>query len=463
MRAKHVGLVGCLIILVASNSPRLLPAATISLHQYRLGEDDSGSGIGLPGADPTIDSIGSGSINLPKTGGSVYVAGAPIMDTTIGIDFDNAAGPWPTAPTQVYHDDGQVTLTDPSNWGMEAWVNFDSVPTEPNDTEAGIMHIGDFSSGSLTMQLIAGNYYIHAPGIVATDSGVPAAPDIGTWTHVAVVNDGGTAKLYRNGTEIVSAGVGALAPSPGVTIGALFTNGVAGSGAFARGLDGQVDEVRIFEFEAGQFDPLTDLQLNSVFLPPVPLGLEVNTTTGFMNLMNETGRDVDMNAYEILSSGGALDPVGWNSLQEQDLPGFPVGTGSGNGWEEAGGASDFDLTEGYLQGNSTVTDGMSISLGKAFDPSSFGTGVDGDIAFNVRQADGQVVRGSVEYVTGGVELGDVNLDGEVNGLDVDPFVDRLLNGPDQAEADMNQDGDGQRPGRRPVCRRDRRRWCPGSA
>jgi hypothetical protein len=36
-------------------------------------------------------------------------------------------------------------------------------------------------------------------------------------------------------------------------------------------------------------------------------------------------------------------------------------------------------------------------------------------------------------------LGDVNLDAVVNGLDVDPFVDVLLNGPFQAEADMNED------------------------
>ena len=36
-------------------------------------------------------------------------------------------------------------------------------------------------------------------------------------------------------------------------------------------------------------------------------------------------------------------------------------------------------------------------------------------------------------------LGDSNLDGEVNGLDVDPFVDVLLNGPYQLEADMNED------------------------
>ena len=36
-------------------------------------------------------------------------------------------------------------------------------------------------------------------------------------------------------------------------------------------------------------------------------------------------------------------------------------------------------------------------------------------------------------------LGDMNIDGALNGLDVDPFVDVLLNGPYQPVADMNQD------------------------
>jgi hypothetical protein len=36
-------------------------------------------------------------------------------------------------------------------------------------------------------------------------------------------------------------------------------------------------------------------------------------------------------------------------------------------------------------------------------------------------------------------LGDVNQGGEVNGLDVDSFVEVLLSGPDQAEADMSWD------------------------
>jgi hypothetical protein len=46
---------------------------------------------------------------------------------------------------------------------------------------------------------------------------------------------------------------------------------------------------------------------------------------------------------------------------------------------------------------------------------------------------------SFAAVIPGLLLGDVNLDGEVNGLDVDPFVEVLLSGPYRTEADMNED------------------------
>ncbi len=47
---------------------------------------------------------------------------------------------------------------------------------------------------------------------------------------------------------------------------------------------------------------------------------------------------------------------------------------------------------------------------------------------------GQVTLRSVDIL-----FGDVNLDGEVNGLDVDPFVAVLIHGPYQPEADLNWD------------------------
>ena len=51
-----------------------------------------------------------------------------------------------------------------------------------------------------------------------------------------------------------------------------------------------------------------------------------------------------------------------------------------------------------------------------------------------------MLNGYLEVDSGDVLLGDVNLDGFVNLLDVAPFVDRVSNGVFQAEADVNQDG-----------------------
>jgi hypothetical protein len=46
---------------------------------------------------------------------------------------------------------------------------------------------------------------------------------------------------------------------------------------------------------------------------------------------------------------------------------------------------------------------------------------------------------TLEVLGSSLVLGDVNGDGVVNGLDVDPFVEVLLSGPYDAAADMNQD------------------------
>jgi hypothetical protein len=65
--------------------------------------------------------------------------------------------------------------------------------------------------------------------------------------------------------------------------------------------------------------------------------------------------------------------------------------------------------------------------------------------FNITAAGGSAgnipLIGQIQPLDEGPLLGDVNGDGDVNGLDVDPFVDVLLNGPFQEEADMNEDGE----------------------
>jgi hypothetical protein len=70
---------------------------------------------------------------------------------------------------------------------------------------------------------------------------------------------------------------------------------------------------------------------------------------------------------------------------------------------------------------------------------------DGDVAIGSYRDDINGTDAGAVYVYEGPAvipepmLGDVNGDGQVNGLDVDPFVDVLLSGPYQREADMNED------------------------
>ena len=225
--------------------------------------------------------------------------------------------------------------------------------------------------------------------------------------------------------------------NPGDTLGGpeLLTDNVLGQGVTGR-------FVRVTRsILATGTDPFLSLAEVQVFGEKAEMTLEVNTTTGAVTLKNDSFAPFDIDAYAIESEGDALNPAGWASLEEQDLLDFPAGSGSGDGWEESGGSSTAALAELFLQDSSTFAPGVSVSLGNAFNPAVFGSGQDGDLALTIHTAGGAQLEAAIEYVSTSVLLGDVNLDGVVNGLDVDPFVDVLLNGPFQAEADMNEDGE----------------------
>lgn len=96
------------------------------------------------------------------------------------------------------------------------------------------------------------------------------------------------------------------------------------------------------------------------------LTLEVNTTNGQVRVRNQTGATVNIDYYEIKSTSGALNAVAWNSLQEQNLPGYPAGNGTGNGWEQAGGSSSTVVGESYLTGSSGVGNSATVGLGAAY-------------------------------------------------------------------------------------------------
>ena len=199
------------------------------------------------------------------------------------------------------------------------------------------------------------------------------------------------------------------------------------------------------------------LTVTAMLPPPPAVTLEVNTTTGLLTVQNNSGSDIDMDFYEVTSTA-SLNPLGWNSLQDQNLPGFPAGDGSGNGWEELGfpnepgdfnsdgivdagdytvwrdnlggdesvlagngdGSSTVDfgdyllweqsfgntatfsnsqLAEAYLLGSSLFQDTASFTLGNAFQ-----IGASQDLAFRVRLTDGTIINGDVVYVSSSVSV-----------------------------------------------------------
>ncbi|MBN1855010.1 MAG: discoidin domain-containing protein [Pirellulales bacterium] len=173
--------------------------------------------------------------------------------------------------------------------------------------------------------------------------------------------------------------------------------------------------VRVTRTEPPSAEGVLSLAEVQVFGERAAMTLQVNTQTGGITLKNNSISDFDIDAYSIESPGGALNAIGWNSLQDQDFEGNGA-PGSGNGWEESGGSGNTVLAEIYLLNSSIFSIGNTLSLGNAFNPSVFGLGNDGDLTFTVRTPEGVFIDGLIEYVTGG-ENADFNGDGDVDGAD----------------------------------------------
>lgn len=146
-------------------------------------------------------------------------------------------------------------------------------------------------------------------------------------------------------------------------------------------------------------------------IPSTLLSLEVNTATGEATIINSSGVDIDTDLLQIGSESGALNPAGWMSLADQDYDGSGAVNNTGDGWEELGNASDSQIAEAFLQGNTTIAFGDEIDLGKPF-----ALGGDEDVVFTYRTAEGLVRTGFVTYINEpgedlfpGLSGGDTNL------------------------------------------------------
>ena len=175
------------------------------------------------------------------------------------------------------------------------------------------------------------------------------------------------------------------------------------------------------------------------------LTLRVNTVTGLMEIVNDSGTDFDIDYYRIESTDDSLEFSNWNSFSFQELDaidgadvGSTVGDGIGETWDEAGGSDDGVLSEAFLFGSSLFDNGRAESLGNAFD-----TGGDpNSLIFEFRRAsDGEVFTGFLEFVSTGPNA-DFDGSGTVDALDFLAWQRGfgLTSQTDNSNGDANGDG-----------------------
>lgn len=235
------------------------------------------------------------------------------------------------------------------------------------------------------------------------------SPSTGQQHHLAFVIDAVDLSVYLDGALATSE------PHLGKSLsGIVETYAYLGKSTFPDDVDpyfdGSIDEFRIHD---NAFD-LADVQTSYAQGPTPVARLIVNTVTGQASIVSDNTVPIAFDYYEIRSMAGALDTTAWSSLDDQNFD--PDGPGVGEGWEEADLSSSSQLAEFFLQGASELATSTPLDLGRPFDASVFGPGMEGDLTFKLgRQGFGLAV-GKVEYFTPN-PFADFDVDGDVDGDD----------------------------------------------
>jgi hypothetical protein len=393
-------------------------ASAILWGHYPLnGNADEASGNNID-----LDLVGDASFGRsvhPGLGGAISFDGAG--DGAIGANFNKLTTNDATVVAWAYAEslagDWNTII---KNWGQ---------------TVGGQFHLGLGDGAANTLQ----NHLVgHMPASAATDF------PVGQWVHAAFVLDSVALqnRLYMNGVVVATAaysGTLGLGGASGLGIGIKPNdNGTApSSGAAAGPWNGRIDDVGLYNqvLSTAQIlqlyqNGLTGKQLDGTTAPYV--GLRVDRANGNVLLRNPTASPLSFNAYEISSAAGSLKPSEWQDLAGN--PGFPTGTGTGDGWEKDATSNEHRLRETFLTGNSSIGPAGQISLGNIFRGTE-------DLSFRFRTAGGIVMDSVVEYVgVAPMLLGDYNHDGAVNAADYVVWRDTLGQSGGGLAADGNGNG-----------------------
>ncbi|MCU1275856.1 MAG: putative outer rane adhesin like protein [Bryobacterales bacterium] len=216
---------------------------------YRLGDADPGAGLSSVGQDPTLDSSGN-LLHLSR-------AGTPHYSNDVGAAGSAVSMLFSSSTADVYFHIPQLTaVTD--NFGLEAWVKSSAIGA--GNGESIIAYNG--AHGSDGFGLVRAESATPTGGLSATYAGMLGSATVGfvavpdqTWTHLAIVRDGGTSTFYVKGIPVGSSTLTATAATQDFSVGAAYCAVCGGPNPSTEHLDGWVDEVRLFTFDAGKFNP----------------------------------------------------------------------------------------------------------------------------------------------------------------------------------------------------------------
>jgi len=371
-------------------------------------------------------------------------------------------------PTLSYGDlpstGGQVNL--PTNSGVDAWIATTSVLLDNNLLADGatlwfsMMFMKTSGGGSNEWAGFAfGTERLDATyqGVLMTNSGNGvgfatrnASVNVATWLGGGNAAQGGSLSVpYSASTFIVGKIEWGAAAGDAETI-TLYTPSLTDLATLGTGVSKTVagfdqaalDTISFTQRNSGGTYTFDEIRFGATYddvLGEKPLlKLRVDPVTGETTILGNAGRSVAISYYEITSAGESLDAAGWVSLADQDFDGGGPPSGSGDGWEEAGGSGNDALAEAFLLGASTIGASQSVGLGKGYNADVNAR----DLVFTYCTGTGAIYEGLVEYATSALP-GDANLDGVVDAADYIALKKNLgkAAGAKFREGDFDLDGD----------------------
>ena len=209
-------------------------------------------------------------------------------------------------------------------------------------------------------------------------------------------------------SELKEVGVTSLPDGESLSLGSAFS----GNPTF---IDDQSDEDLVFEYVGADGNVIVGAVEYVGQRIDNNLLVTIDPNTGAATLTNNAPFDVAIDGYALFSDVDALDPTGWNSLDDQDA--------GGGDWRESNPDSG-RLVELKESGELILSPGMTINLGILYD-----TSIGGDLGFEFLLA-GELTatNGRVLFEPTDRLPGDYNDDGIVDAADYAVWRDNLGEG-----------------------------------